>query len=1047
MVTTQVSTAQAWPTAKISPPKLRALVSRQRLVGPLDTAARAGRVTIVVAPGGSGKTSLLAGWARRAPLPVAWYALDAADRDTRRLTQGLGAAVERALPGAAQAAHAALDGGASEAAAMGLLLGALEDRPLTLVLDDFQHLDDLPEAAALWDHVLRFRPPTLALVILSRSIPLLGFATLAALDELVGLGRHELQFDVAEAAELLSAHGFDAARAAQSVARSGGWAAGVLLLGHTGSGGLRFLRARTDALMEHLGSEVLASLPPELRVFLLESAALGPAAPEDTDAILERRDSAALYAEAAARGLFLEYDDGLYRYHDLFGEYLVETLKSEDRIRLRAVRRAASTHWSAHDDLPRALALLAADEDWEMLAVALDNERTTLWARGLWGTALTHIEQLPACYRTARLLALCGRAHSRRGELGEALALADASMAAGTNDKEWLDAAVLRTQTLMMSGHYEESINSAESALVTACNAGHIAAATRLQDIRGFAKLRVGRFEEGRADLLNALARYEEVGDTDGEARTLSNLAAQLVSAGHARDAEGYLVHAGVLYQRASNIPALANIHNIRALLHTLTADYAAAHTEVEHALALTRDIGYPLLECAATATRAEVYADEGNAVEAERQGLAAAELAGRLDLPDALNDALRARIAAALIRRDRQAARRLIDEARPLVVTPVDDALLDLYEGTLALRSRAHRRAVEVLRTAATRLEALNRPHQAARARLLRAESFLARRMGRRATTELDRVAELVLPLGCEGYLRPAARMARQVLAERRTLRRLHREARLMLDGLAASVAPSLALVPRTDDADEREQETLRVSPFGQGAVELAGRALDLHTLPIKARELLFFAVHTGRPLRRDEALEAVWDGDAGAVQAFWDAGRHLRRLLGEGSWGPRGGAYTVRLSVEDDERRFDEAAGVALGTGPVMARLDAGERALDLFSGGGGYLEWCDTLWAATERVRVTSRAVAVALALAALYDDLERAEDAIDAARRAASFDPFDEAPRLALLRLFAASGQVDKALRAYKAYRRLLRDELAAEPSPELRALAATLRRKS
>ncbi|MDQ2831365.1 MAG: bacterial transcriptional activator domain-containing protein [Chloroflexota bacterium] len=187
------------------------------------------------------------------------------------------------------------------------------------------------------------------------------------------------------------------------------------------------------------------------------------------------------------------------------------------------------------------------------------------------------------------------------------------------------------------------------------------------------------------------------------------------------------------------------------------------------------------------------------------------------------------------------------------------------------------------------------------------------------------------------------------------------------------------------------------------------------------------------------------MWEGDAGAVQAFWDAGRHLRRLLGEGSWGPRGGAYTVRLPLEDDKRRFDEAAGVALGAGPVMARLDAGERALDLF-GGGGYLEWCDTLWASTARVRVTSRAVAVALALAALYDELERAEDAIDAARRAASFDPFDEAPQLALLRLLATSGQVDEALRAYKAYRRLLRDELAAEPSPELRALAASLRRQ-
>ncbi len=160
-----------WPTAKISPPPVRThagrrvIVSRPRLLAPLNDAVRAGRVTLVVAPGGAGKTSLLADWAQQAPLPVAWYALDALDCDSHRLMRGICAAVERALPGAAERALAALDAGA-QAAAAGLLLGALEGEPCALVLDDFQHLDDHPDTVALWDHLLRFRPPTLSLVIL-----------------------------------------------------------------------------------------------------------------------------------------------------------------------------------------------------------------------------------------------------------------------------------------------------------------------------------------------------------------------------------------------------------------------------------------------------------------------------------------------------------------------------------------------------------------------------------------------------------------------------------------------------------------------------------------------------------------------------------------------------------------------------------------------------------------------------------------------------------------------------------------------------------------
>jgi LuxR family maltose regulon positive regulatory protein len=96
----QEAATALWPTAKISPPHPRVLISRGRLVAQLNAAALAGRSTIVVAPGGSGKTVLLADWARQGPVPVAWYGLDRADRDLRRLLSGVLAAVERAVPGA-----------------------------------------------------------------------------------------------------------------------------------------------------------------------------------------------------------------------------------------------------------------------------------------------------------------------------------------------------------------------------------------------------------------------------------------------------------------------------------------------------------------------------------------------------------------------------------------------------------------------------------------------------------------------------------------------------------------------------------------------------------------------------------------------------------------------------------------------------------------------------------------------------------------------------------------------------------------------------------
>src|SRR5690348_6155767 len=115
----------SFPTAKIAVPQPRALIRRERLVAPIGGACAGGRVGPVVAPGGSGKTSLLADWAHHATMHVAWYALDSADRDTRRLVSGLLVAVERVLPGTTAPARAMLSQGAADIAVLGMLLGVL----------------------------------------------------------------------------------------------------------------------------------------------------------------------------------------------------------------------------------------------------------------------------------------------------------------------------------------------------------------------------------------------------------------------------------------------------------------------------------------------------------------------------------------------------------------------------------------------------------------------------------------------------------------------------------------------------------------------------------------------------------------------------------------------------------------------------------------------------------------------------------------------------------------------------------------------------------
>jgi len=1037
-----------WPAAKISVPSPRALLPRLRLRDALSEVVAAGGVILISAPGGSGKTSLLADWARHASVPVAWYALDAADRDTRRLLAGLCAAVERALPGAGAAALAALDGGGKESAAAGLLLGDLDGQRLVLIVDDFQHLDDVPDAVPLWDHLLRFKSSSLSLVVLSRSMPLFGFATLALSQQITGFGREDLRFDEGEAAALLAAHGIERVDTVpQIVRRSDGWAAGLLLLARTapGTGKMGFLHARGDVLMEHLGREIIGSLSPDLRQFMLESATLGAASCEDADAVLGRSDSADCYAEVAARGLFLERHDATYRYHDLFGDCLVGVLRAEAPDRLRVIRHAAAMRWIDGGDLPRGLAMLSTNEEWGAVAAVLERERKAVWRQGLWGTALAYAERLPDEYRTPRLVTLAGHARAQRGEHEQALVLADKAMAAAGDDEEWLAPAVLRAQVLVSSQRCEEGVRSADAALAVAERIGHGAASMQLREIRGQGYLSLGKVADGRNDLLVALAAYEHDENVMGQARVVTNLAAQLVEAGRAREGERYLMRARDLWPRVGD-GLLGHTHLIWALVRALDGDYAAARDEVDKALRLAREGGMALLECEAMAALADVHACGGRASEAEAVGLAAAHLALRLDLRTALDVAFRARITAALLRRDRTGARRLINEARQVAFGPIEAALLSVAEGTLALRMVSYGRAIDILEGAAARLEAANRPQDAARALLLSAEAAFVSGRVRRAEDDLNRMAGLILPLGCEGYLRPLIRWTPRVLAKRRELRRLRRDVRLLLDSLEVRSPMLTLLKPGGEDSPPAPLPTVRISPFGVGLLEVDGRRVDLSVLSRRTREMLFYTVHLGRPARRDELIEAVFGGSLSkqTSQSLWDASRHIRRLFGEQAWRPRGGTYTLDCHVENEERAFVKAAETALGSGPSSDRGSAARHAMSLF-GDGGYLEWCDSLWAEGERARMTGLAIATACALAGLYTEIGQVEDAVATCRRATGWDVLAEEPQLALMHALDSLGDVGSALLAYHNYRRLL-DQEGMEPSTGLVMFAASLTAK-
>ncbi|HEX9370705.1 MAG TPA: hypothetical protein VF897_06845, partial [Roseiflexaceae bacterium] len=322
----------AWPggtatlllTKLYVPPIRPNLVARRRLVEHLHAGAR-GRLTLLSAPAGFGKTTLLAEWiaslgagdwrleagnalqasSLQPPASrVAWVSLDEGDADPVRFWSYVVAALDRLFPGLGAGALAALQSPQPPPieAVLTPLLNALAALPgdVALILDDYHVIGTHAIHQAL-TFLIEHLPPQLHLVIATRSDPPLPLTRLRARGELVEVRTTDLRFSAVEAAAFLQeAMGLplSAADVAALETRTEGWIAGLQLAAlamrdRTDLAG--FITAFTGSnrfVMDYLAAEVIERLPPQLQTFVLQTSILDRLCGPLCDAILgDRREA------------------------------------------------------------------------------------------------------------------------------------------------------------------------------------------------------------------------------------------------------------------------------------------------------------------------------------------------------------------------------------------------------------------------------------------------------------------------------------------------------------------------------------------------------------------------------------------------------------------------------------------------------------------------------------------------------------------------------------------------------------------------------------
>ncbi len=401
------------PLSKIHPPALpQKLVARARLTQRINTP-----VTLVTAPSGFGKSTLLNEWRQTCGLPVAWVSLDADDNHPLRFWSMVTAALQAVCGSFGQdlgtflRAPSPMDPSEIVVSLSNAVVRAGEapDAPprLALVLDDYHHIQDKKIHASLqmW---LEHLPPTLQLVISSHTRPPLSLGHLRARGMLTELGVEELRFTLEEGIGFLSQHTRGQPLAygdMQSIIkRTEGWAAGLTLamlaLASPGDRPQRpaIFTGAHHYLREYFIETVLYSQPPSVQEFLLETAILKHLTGPLCDAVTGRTDGAAMLDYLWQENLFLVRmeEPDWYRYHDLFAETLCSQLQRQLGAGIPRLHRRAAEWYRTQNAPDDAVYHLLAIEAWDEAASLIeDMVLRELEQFGDYSRLMRWLQQLP----------------------------------------------------------------------------------------------------------------------------------------------------------------------------------------------------------------------------------------------------------------------------------------------------------------------------------------------------------------------------------------------------------------------------------------------------------------------------------------------------------------------------------------------------------------------------------------------------------------------------------------------------------------------------
>ena len=404
-------------TTKIYIPQPRPnLIPRPRLVERIN-AGLGGNLTLISAPAGFGKTSLLIEWSHQSDLPVTWLSLDENDNDLGSFFKYVIAALRQIDESLGVEVLAALN--TSQSLQTEILLTMLVndivnvESHFALVLDDCHFITNQSIFDAL-EFIVNHLPQQMKLVIISRIDPPIPFSRLRAGGQLTEIRSHDLRFTEIEAATFLNdvmSLNLSAEDIRALEKRTEGWIVGLQLAALSLQGRSNkheFVSEFSGShhyIIDYLMEEVLLRQSKELQSFLCRTAILERFNSALCNAILEVDNSRQILQVLEETNLFLTPLDSQrnwYRYHHLFSDFLRQCLKEEDPELISGLHFRASEWYEQIGLIPEAVRHSLAAEEYDNAARLVEQSAAQMLELSELSAVLKLVDMLPEVEIIAR---------------------------------------------------------------------------------------------------------------------------------------------------------------------------------------------------------------------------------------------------------------------------------------------------------------------------------------------------------------------------------------------------------------------------------------------------------------------------------------------------------------------------------------------------------------------------------------------------------------------------------------------------------------------